>query len=61
MGCEASNEFKKFNNTGAQMLDSFYHRALKLLKIAFWRENVKILPSFTLRYNGGHYVWLLNL
>ena len=34
------NEFDKFNNTGAQMLDSFYHMALKLHKTThFWREN----------------------
>ena len=26
------NKFKKFNNTGAQMLDSIYHRIFKLLK-----------------------------
>ena len=26
------NMFKKFNNTGAQMFDSAYHRTLKLLK-----------------------------
>ena len=25
------NEFNKFNNTGAQMLDSIYHMTLKLL------------------------------
>ena len=25
------NEFDKFNNTGAQMLDSIYHMTLKLL------------------------------
>ena len=25
------NEFYKFNNTGAQMLDSIYHMTLKLL------------------------------
>ena len=29
------NEFNKFNNTGAQMLDSIYHIAFKLLKIAY--------------------------
>ena len=29
------NEFNKFNNTGARMLDSIYHMTLKLLKIAF--------------------------
>ena len=51
MKCEAlprilslfRKEFAKFNNTGARMLDSIYYMALKLLKIAFWRENVKIL------------------
>ena len=26
------NEFKKFNNTGAQLLDSIYHMTLKLFK-----------------------------
>ena len=26
------NKFNKFNSTGAQMLDSIYHRTLKLLK-----------------------------
>ena len=49
------NKFNKFNNTGAPMLDSIYHMTLKL-KIAFLRENVKILPSFTQRYNGRHSV-----
>ena len=29
------NKFNKYNNTGAQMLDSIYHRTLKLLKITF--------------------------
>ena len=46
------NEFNKFTNTGARMLDSTYHMTLKLLKnftIGF--ENVKILPSLTQRYN----------
>ena len=28
------NEFNKFNNTGARMLDSIYHMTSKLLKIA---------------------------
>ena len=50
------NEFNKFNNTGAPMLDSIYHMALKS---HFWRENVNILPSFMLRYNEHHYVSLL--
>ena len=26
------NEFNKFNNTGARMLDSIYHMTLKLIK-----------------------------
>ena len=30
------NEFNKFNNAGARMLDSIYHMALNLLKNAFW-------------------------
>ena len=29
------NEFNKFNNAGAQMLDSVDHMTLKLLKIRF--------------------------
>ena len=38
------NEFNKFNNTGARMLDSINHMTLKLLKNELWRENIKILP-----------------
>ena len=39
------------------MLDSIYHMANTLSKKShFWRENVKILSSFTQRYNGRHYV-----
>ena len=38
------NEFNKFNNTGARMLDSIYHMALKL----FW-----YLISAVKRYNFG--------
>ena len=49
------NKFNQFNNTGALMLDSIYHMTLKL-KITFFRENFKILPSFTQRYNGRHNV-----
>ena len=29
------NEFNKFNNTGARMLDSNYHMTLRLLEISF--------------------------
>ena len=42
-------------NTGARMLNSIDHVTLKLLKSYFWRDNVKILPSFTQRCNGRHY------
>ena len=48
-------DFNTFNNTGARMLDSINHVTLKLIKNhVFWRENIKILPSFTQHYNGGH-------
>ena len=36
------NEFNKFNNTGARMLDSIYHMT-NTLKYHFWRKNVIIL------------------
>ena len=39
-----ATNFNKFNKTGARMLDSVYHITLKLLKMNFWRENIKILP-----------------
>ena len=29
-------------------------------KLYFWREHVKILPSFTQRYNGRHNVMYLS-
>ena len=39
------NEFNKFNNTGARMLDSIYHMTVKYLKNRiFQRENVNISP-----------------
>ena len=38
------------------MLDSIYLMTLKLIKIAFLRENVKILSSFRQRFNGLHNV-----
>ena len=41
------NEFNKFNNKAAGMLDSIYHTTLKILKnLHFCCENVKILPYF---------------
>ena len=36
------NEFNKFNNTRARMLDSIYHMT-NTLKSHFWRKNVIIL------------------
>ena len=39
------------------MLDSIYHMTLKsLINYIFWIDSDKILPSFTQRYNGSHYV-----
>ena len=37
------NEFNKFNNIRARMLDSIYHMT-NTLKSDFWRKNVIILP-----------------
>ena len=42
------------------MLDSIYHRTLKLLKSHFWRDSyVNILPSFAQGYYRRHNVTLL--
>ena len=32
------NEFNKFNNTRARMLDSIYHMTFRSLKFHFWRK-----------------------
>ena len=45
------NEFNKFNNTRARMLDSIYHMK-NSLKSYFWRKNVIILSSCTQRCYG---------
>ena len=37
------NEFNKFNNTGARMLNSINHMT-NTLKSHFWRKNVLISP-----------------
>ena len=42
------NEFNKFNNTRARMLDSIYHMT-NTLKSHFWRKKVILLSSCTLR------------
>ena len=39
------DRFNKFNNTGAWMLDSNYHRALKFLKTRFFGEKTSILHN----------------
>ena len=49
------NEFNKFNNTRARMLDSIYHMTITL-KSHFWRKNVFILSLCTQRCYGRHNV-----
>ena len=49
------NEFNKFNNTRARMLDSIYH-ITNSLKSHFWRKNVMILSSCTQRCYGRNNV-----
>ena len=44
------NEFNKFNNTRARMLDSIYH----MIKSHFCRKNVIILSLCTQRCYGRH-------
>ena len=49
------NEFNKFNNTRARMLDSIYHMT-NTLKSHFWRKNVMIFSSCTQRCYGRNNV-----
>ena len=49
------NEFNKFNNPRARMLDSIYHMT-NTLKSDFWRKNVIILSLCTQRCYGRHNV-----
>ena len=49
------NEFNKFNNTRARMLDSIYRMA-NTLKSDFWRKNVIILSLCTQRCYGRYNV-----
>ena len=49
------NEFNKFNNTRARMLDSIYHMT-NSLKSHFWRKNVMILSLCAQRCYGRHNV-----
>ena len=48
------NEFNKFNNTRARMLDSIYHMTNTLFH--FWRKKVMILSSCTQRCYGRNSV-----
>ena len=51
------DEFNKFNNTRARMLDSIYHNDIKItLKSHFCRKNVIILSLYTQRCYGRHNV-----
>ena len=47
------NEFNKFNNTRAGMLDSIYHMT-NTLKYHFWRKNVINLSLCAQRCYGRH-------
>ena len=47
------NEFNKFNNTRARMLDSIYHMT-NTLKSDFWHKNVIILSLCMQRCYGRH-------
>ena len=49
------NEFNKFNNTRARMLDSIYHMT-HTLKSHFWRKNFIILPLCAQPCYGRHNV-----
>ena len=49
------NEFNKFNNTRARMLDSIYHM-INTLKSHSWRKNVILLSLCTQRCYGRHFV-----
>ena len=58
------NEFNKFNNTKARMLDYIYHMTFKLCKNQiFGVKTSKFCKTmyFTKRYSGRHIVTSLNL
>ena len=55
------NEFDKFNNTGARMLDSIYHMTLKLLNNRKFTIKTSRFYHLFRYYDGRHYVTLLNL
>ena len=49
------NEFNKFNNTRAGMLDFIYHMT-NILKSHFWRKNVIIFSLCAQHCHGRHNV-----
>ena len=49
------NEFNKFNNTRARIVDSIYHMT-NTLKSNFWRRNVILVSLCTQRCYGRHNV-----
>ena len=49
------NEFNKFNNTRARILDSIYHMT-NTFKSNFWRKNVILVSFWTQRCYGRHNV-----
>ena len=49
------NEFKKFNNTRARLLENIYHMT-NTLKSHFWRKNVILLSLCTQSCYGRHNV-----
>ena len=54
------NEFNKFNNTRARMLDYFYHMT-NTLKSRFWRKSGIILSLCTQRCYRRHNVSPISL
>ena len=55
------NDFKRFNDTGARMLDSIYYMTLKLLKNCFFGVKTSQICILFAKSYGRHYVSLLNL
>ena len=51
------NEINKFNNLGAQMLDSIYHMTLKLIKNHIFCWKMSRFCNLMQRYNGCHYIY----
>ena len=55
------NEFNKFNNTRARMLDSIYLNIKIALKSHFWRKNVIYLSLCKQHCYGRHNVFRKSL